>query len=423
VTDTNGASANRQFTLAVAAALTITTAPTLAPAVLGAQYSATLGTNGGTPPYTWSITAGTVPPGVTFAAGVLTGIPTAAGTFPFTAAVKDSVNVTASKAFSVTVAPGVTLTTPATLPDATAGAPYSFTLAAAGGQAPYSWQLTGGALPDGLSLNGASGTIGGTPTAAGTFNFTVEVTDATGLTNSRVVTLVTDLPTFPALAVAGVPTTLAALQQPTVDLTLAAPYPVAVQGRLNLVFVPANGMPDDPSVQFSSGGRSAPFTIPANATHAVFGVPMAVQSGSVAGAMQFTVEALAAGQVALPAPGAPVLTARVASAAPLLRTVSVTRGTNGFSVQIVGLSNTRELASATVQFVPSAGSNVQTSQVTIPLADAAGAWFASAGSNAYGGQFTLTLPFAVSGGTVTLDSVAVVLTNQVGASQAGTAPY
>jgi len=96
--------------------------------------------------------------------------------------------------------------------------------------------------------------------------------------------------------------------------------------------------------------------------------------------------------------------------------VAVTRGSGGFSVQVVGLSTTRELVTATVRFVPSAGSTVQTTSVTIQLGDAAGAWFGSGGSAAYGGQFTLTLPFTVQGGMAALDSVAVVLANSVGAS-------
>jgi hypothetical protein len=221
----------------------------------------------------------------------------------------------------------------------------------------------------------------------------------------------------------GVPSTLTAQQQPSLDLAVASPYPVAVTGMLNLVFVPAAGLPDDPAVQFSTGGRSVPFTIPANAAHATFASPLAMQSGSVAGTIQFTVDSLIAGGVALPAPGNPVLVAQIAGIAPSLRSVTVARNAGGFSVQIVGLSNTRELVSATVQFVPSAGATGQTTQVTIPLNDAAGVWFQSAGSLSYGGQFTLTLPFTVSGGTAAVDSVAVTLTNSIGASQGLSAPY
>src|SRR5262249_18993335 len=149
-----------------------------------------------------------------------------------------------------------------------------------------------GALPGGLSLNGASGTISGTPSAAGTFNFTIEVADAANLKASRVHTIATDLPTVPTLSMGGVPATLNPLQQPPVDLMLGAPFPVAITGRLNLVFVPASGLPDDPAVQFSIGGRSVAFTIPANATHATFASPLAMQSGSVAGTIRFMVESL-----------------------------------------------------------------------------------------------------------------------------------
>ena len=66
----------------------------------------------------------------------------------------------------------------ASLPGATAGAPYSATLQAAGGVAPYLWSLSAGSLPDGLSLDAASGRIGGTPSSAGGYSFTVQVADA-----------------------------------------------------------------------------------------------------------------------------------------------------------------------------------------------------------------------------------------------------
>jgi hypothetical protein len=94
-----------------------------------------------------------------------------------------------------------------------------------------------------------------------------------------------------------------------------------------------------------------------------------------------------------------------------------------FEVAIVGLSTTREVTQAKVSFRPSAGSNLQTQDVTVPLTDAAKAWFASGGSAAYGGQFTLTLPFSIVGGTNVLDSVTVVLTNGVGSSAEAGAAY
>ncbi|MHC4715154.1 MAG: Ig domain-containing protein, partial [Planctomycetota bacterium] len=55
---------------------------------------------------------------------------------------------------------------------------YSETLAATGGVTPYSWAVVSGSLPAGLSLNGSTGEISGTPTTGGTSNFTVEVTDS-----------------------------------------------------------------------------------------------------------------------------------------------------------------------------------------------------------------------------------------------------
>ena len=66
------------------------------------------------------------------------------------------------------------------LPGADTSAPYRARVAASGGEAPYSWSLTG-ALPPGLSLDGATGEISGTATVDGTFNFQVDVSDSSGL--------------------------------------------------------------------------------------------------------------------------------------------------------------------------------------------------------------------------------------------------
>ena len=63
------------------------------------------------------------------------------------------------------------------LPNGTVGSAYGSFVAASGGLAPYSWSVVAGSLPAGLSLNAASGSISGTPTAAGSSAFTVQVTD------------------------------------------------------------------------------------------------------------------------------------------------------------------------------------------------------------------------------------------------------
>jgi hypothetical protein len=148
----------------------------------GSAYSAQLAATGGTKPYTWSISAGSLPAGLTLhpATGAITGKPvTPSETADFTVEVTDSeatpASATGSETITVTTAPPAVTTT--SLPAATDGAPYSAALAATGGITPYTWSLSGGSLPAGLTLH-PSGTISGTPKAGGTADFTVEVADS-----------------------------------------------------------------------------------------------------------------------------------------------------------------------------------------------------------------------------------------------------
>ena len=71
------------------------------------------------------------------------------------------------------------------LPSGAVGMEYQATLNAIGGTKPYTWAIIDGALPDELELDGETGVISGTPTETGTFNFTVEVTDAAEATATR----------------------------------------------------------------------------------------------------------------------------------------------------------------------------------------------------------------------------------------------
>lgn len=107
VTDGTGATARRTFTVSVLAApaLAIAGGVNVLPAgTVGQPYGAVLSATGGVMPYTWAITAGTLPPGVTRVGAAFFGTPTATGTYLFTARVSDSRGTTASGQFSISVA-------------------------------------------------------------------------------------------------------------------------------------------------------------------------------------------------------------------------------------------------------------------------------------------------------------------------------
>jgi hypothetical protein len=75
--------------------------------------------------------------------------------------------------------PGPVIATSSPLPNGTTDLAYNQTLAATGGSAPYTWSISSGNLPQGLNLSN-TGVISGTPGAAGTSSFTVQVTDNKG---------------------------------------------------------------------------------------------------------------------------------------------------------------------------------------------------------------------------------------------------
>jgi hypothetical protein len=122
---------------------------------------------------------GTLPTGVTFTSGSLSGDPSQTGTFPITFTATNGIGNPAVQNFTLTVSGGgfhITSTSP--LPAATIGQAYSDTLQATGGPTPYKWKATG--LPKGLKINKTSGAISGTPgkkDAVKTYTVAVTVTD------------------------------------------------------------------------------------------------------------------------------------------------------------------------------------------------------------------------------------------------------
>lgn len=169
-------------------AIVFTSAASLPDATQNTTYAGfTVTATGGTGAITFSITVGALPTGLALAAGgaVSGGTTVAPANFTFTITATDSLGATTTQAADIdVVAPAgglPTITTTSPLPAGTVGSVYTtVNFAATGGAgAPYTWALapTSGALPAGMTL-GAAGDLTGTPTAAGTFNITVRVTDS-----------------------------------------------------------------------------------------------------------------------------------------------------------------------------------------------------------------------------------------------------
>jgi hypothetical protein len=177
-------SSAQSLSLTISPATLRVTTTALPSGQVGTSYSATLAASGGTPPYQWSVSSGTLPPGLSLAAatGVISGTPTTAeNAEAVTVQVSDSGTPRQSSAqsLSLTISPATLRVTTTALPSGQVGAPYSATLAASGGTPPYQWSVSSGTLPPGLSLAAATGVISGTPAAAANATkLTFKVTDS-----------------------------------------------------------------------------------------------------------------------------------------------------------------------------------------------------------------------------------------------------
>jgi hypothetical protein len=173
--------AQRELTIKVVQGLTINQREsTLTPGILNQTYSLQFSAAGGGT-QTWSVASGALPSGMTLNAstGMLSGTPTQLGDSHFEVKVTDGTRSDV-QTYAMTVVEALAIA-PASAP-AEVGQPYSLALSATGGRTPYTWSAT--SLPEGLTLDPATGAISGSPTTPGTVTVPVVVTDALGLKNT-----------------------------------------------------------------------------------------------------------------------------------------------------------------------------------------------------------------------------------------------
>src|SRR6185295_1833071 len=134
---------------------------------------------------TWSV-SGTLPTGITLntSTGVLSGTPTQTGSFPITVTATDANGCTGSRIVTLVIGCQTITVNPTTLPNGTAGSPYSQTFTQTSGIGVITWSVTG-TLPAGITLNTSTGVLSGTPTQTGSFPITITATDANGCTGTR----------------------------------------------------------------------------------------------------------------------------------------------------------------------------------------------------------------------------------------------
>ena len=276
VTDslTPPAVATQAYTLHIAAPLVIT-APRGADGVVNAPYSLGLTATGGTGNDMWTVASGSLPAGLSLSAtGAISGTPTQVSLSGNTVTlhVQDSGNPaqTATVTITIRIASALSISTaPGALPNAIIGVPYTFTFQSGGGISPIVWTLASGQLPPGLSLN-STGTLSGTPTATGSFAFTVRAEDASS--PSQTITINVAITSAPLLVITSAG---GALPDPIVG----KPYSVtllATGGTLPFTWTLASGQLPAGLTLSTAGVLSGTPTV-ANPTPAVFTVQ--VQDG------------------------------------------------------------------------------------------------------------------------------------------------
>lgn len=190
-----GCTGTRTYTLTIGCQSITITPLSLPTGNNGIPYSQNISSTGGTGTIDYTVSSGTLPPGVTLALnGTLSGTPGAPGTFIFTVTATDDNGCTGSITYNWVISPCPPITlNPATLPNGTPGTPYNQTITQTGGTGTFTYAVTSGTLPPGLTLNPVTGDLSGTPTIPGSYTFAVTGESGT-CSGNRTYTLVINCP-------------------------------------------------------------------------------------------------------------------------------------------------------------------------------------------------------------------------------------
>jgi len=191
VTDANGCTGSGAvYNLIIQCQSITVTAPSANSGTAATPFSAAFTQSGALGTATFSLASGTLPNGLTLAAdGTLSGTPLQTGSFTVTVKVTDSNGCTGTSAsYTLTIACQViTVSHPAVM-SGTVGVPFSQQYTQSGGIGATTFSLSGGTLPNGVTL-ASNGTLSGTPTQPGSFPITVTATDSNGCSGSNTFTL------------------------------------------------------------------------------------------------------------------------------------------------------------------------------------------------------------------------------------------
>ena len=153
---------------------------------LSQSYTQSLSTTGGYPPYTYAVTNGSLPAGLTLdsSTGLISGVALDAGNFSFTITVSGRYGDYTGQLFTISVTPESIIIT-GTFSNGQTSASYTGSAIATGGEGPYTYTLTSGSLPLGSTLNSTTGIVSSSMlTGEGTYYFVIRATDNEGFSQS-----------------------------------------------------------------------------------------------------------------------------------------------------------------------------------------------------------------------------------------------